>query len=276
MKHVFLIGCLLFLAGMVSAQNDCDTAVQLLETSGECSTIDFSGASFDSFNTSCPDSSNSHNLWYYFTAEGPEIDLTASHDQGMDVYISIIRFTSGLCDPVKYTLEACGINSISNLDLLTEGSTYFVVLNVQENAGGAVDLCVDNPDITPPPVNDLPCYAQQISPDSTCVAGTTVNAEPDIENFQCSPEFTNEVWYRFELSEGLIFGVEVYLNSINLSGDVRVALVEFVNDDCNQDFFLKQQYCGSPDGFLFDYVNLNAGSTYYVAVATDPQDAGAF
>lgn len=276
MRLTFLIITLFLCAEALFSQNSCEMAVSVHGADGLCQQIDFSDATSDSFNTDCIDDLSSNNQWFYFTAEGPELNVVANHENNLDVFISLIRFTSGDCDPVKYTTIECGTNNLFGNDLLTIGNTYYLIVNVKNNEAGTVEFCVNNPDITPPPVNNLPCDAEVITPDSICLTGTTVYAEPDIDTFQCSPEYTNEVWYEFTLSDGLFFGVEVYLSGISLNGDVRVALVEFVNEDCNNDFIIRQQYCGAPNGFLFDYVSLEPSKKYFLAVATSPEDQGEF
>lgn len=241
-----------------------------------CTTIDMGQVDYETILGSCVSEASNHNAWLAFTAEGPDINIESSHDGGSNVLLTIVRFTGQDCDPVKFEEIVCGTNELDQTDILIVGELYHVIVNVDNNAGGIVEVCITNEDITPPPPNDLPCPAIVMTTDSSCVVGTTTYAEPGNDATHCAPELQNEVWFKFTTGDGLVFGAQIFLHNISITGDFRVKLLEFGFQDCNGESLLKQQYCGNEFGLVIEYVSLEPNHEYYVSVATDEVSQGDF
>ncbi len=261
---------------MLNGQVNCNETLMVDGDPTTCVAIDMDLVSYETILGSCVPEASNHNAWLAFTADGPDIDIISTHASNANVLFTLVRFTGQDCDPVKYEEIACGINQINEVDILTVGELYHVIVHVEDNVGGDTEVCVYNPDSTPAPANNLPCAAIQLVPDSTCISGTTTYAESDDNLLHCGPEMRNEVWYKFTTGDSLVFGVQVFLHNISMTGDFRVKLIEFGFQDCSQESVIRQQYCGSEFGLALEYVALEPNHEYYVAVASDEETQGDF
>lgn len=268
----------LFLLGMIQSglsQNDCQQAVNLTGTSGNCDTYSFAGATFDVLNGDCAVPDDANNLWFTFKANGPDLNISTTHSNGADVAITLLRFTSGTCDPIKNIIEACTLNNLDINGTLQEGKTYFVALSVINNLDGHVELCFTQPDITPPPVNDSPCGAFTLPVDGSCVTGTTIDAEDEYPNYNCNGFEMQSVWYKFSMTDSTYFAAKISIENISLGGDIQVILGKY-SQGCDQSFSFLYKYCGEPSGVVIDYNLLEYGEDYFINVASLASDEGDF
>lgn len=258
---------------MVSAQNECSEAMDITGMSDLCETIELNQITFDIVNGSCGNPSSSPNVWYKFTAEGKDLKVTVTSQAGQTSSINLIRFTTGVCDPVKFVEDTCTTNELDVQDFLEVGQEYYLEINF-ENTDDTIEFCFVQPDETPAPPNDLSCEAIHIFPNGNCIRGTTINAENDFQNLNCDAAEMQSVWYEFDLSEGDFFAAQITINNVSISGNVQVMLGTFEN--CDSNYVFVQKYCGAPEGVVIDFNQLEAGQKYYINVATLPEDQGEF
>lgn len=258
---------------MAIGQDDCLTAMDITGMSGECFTMDFDSATYDVTNGTCSIGSNLSNFWYRFTAEGPDLSISTTHESE-NISMHIIRFTTDLCDPVKFIEDTCATTSLDIVDFLEVGVEYFIEFNVPSSAGEG-EFCFEQPDITPAPVNDLPCNSFLLPTNGNCYEGTTLYAEPDKILPNCNLGVDHNVWYQFTMSPGDFFAAQITIENLDIEEEVQVTLGQF-NNGCENSFSFLQNYCGPPEGIVIDNNQLQGGQTYFISVNTTEENAGSF
>ncbi len=254
------------------ANDDCADA-EIVPADGSCGTFTITDATVDLANGSCV--GGNLNVWFLFEAEGPDYDITVTGGPGFNPEITLIEFDPTPCDFASATQLDCGPDQITGTGL-SIGTKYYVIVTSATNTAGTFELCVETPQGILPPDNDDPCSANVLTPDGTCVSGTTLGATPDVVNPNCANFSNNAVWYSVVLSTGNN-SLNVNLQNQNFTGTVAVNVVTF-SPDCNGSATIVAggDYCGPVTNADFDVDGLTPGTQYFVQVATADNNAGDF
>jgi len=140
------------------ANDDCMDAIQLINLDGGCVDFNSTMATFDRLNGHCASSPSDRNIWFSFVAQGPNIDISADGGSN-EIFTTLISFDPTPCEFASATQLQCGSatdgdNTILTVDFLITGNTYFIIVNVGNDAEAAGTICVNNPD--PNAVINLP------------------------------------------------------------------------------------------------------------------------
>ncbi len=255
------------------ANNDCANATSLTNLNDWCYTgLAFNGATFDIGDGACsPSYTNPPNVWFFFTAQGTTVEITAETAGGEDLKITLVEFKNGPCAPPPTYLD-CGYG-VLNFTNLTIGTTYYVVIS-KDPAVPNFDLCIDNPE-PQPPVNDGPCEAIALS-NNTPSCGTTVDAGPtfDPNGLPCPPLSTADVWYTFNVTAPNN-AVTLTFSNVTFPGNVQVMMGQWQNGCNNNPYtYLNGTYCGPPTAPI--RFNCIQPGTYHILVSTPSNAAGGF
>ncbi len=272
MRRLILFLFLSLSMTLLHAQTVCELALHLDDPQNYCDSFSFDNAVYSEPSTSCNPMSSPGNLWFSFVADGPNVVVNATHESGQDVYFSIIQFTTVDCDPQKFVEIACDVNSLIGGGLLEEGVKYYVLFEVANNAGGTAELCIHSQDITPPPANDKPCDAIVLELNDFCISGSTQYAEVDVDSFACGDTYVQDVWYKFELTDDLAFGIDVNLNPTSDTAAFQLSLVSFAFADCNLNFETHKVDCDPEGGYKVQSVSLDHDKEYYIIVSSINDD----
>ena len=271
-----LLTCVCFLfVFWAKAQLVCELAYEIEEPQNYCGDFSFDGAVASEPATSCNPTNDAENLWFKFVADGENVVIHATHENGLDVFFSIIQFTTLDCDPSKFVEITCGQNSLIQGGLLVEGVEYYVMFEVEGNQGGDAELCIHSQHDTPPPANDKPCDATVVELGG-CILGTTQYAEVDQDSFPCGDQYTQDVWYTFQLTNELAFGAKVDIIPNVDTAEFQVSLVEFTFDTCNTNYLSRRIACTADSSFSLQSNNLDVGTIYHIIVASPPGGATDF
>ncbi len=285
----FLLGFsfLVLFCGIAFAQpsnDDCAAPVNITALDGSaCGPYDITGATFDLANGDCAPMPNSPNMWFTFTAQGPEVDITVN-GQVNNVHVALLEFNPTPCDFASASQIACGVGTANAVVIddapVVAGTTYYLVVNLADAGGTDVEasyqLCVTNdlPAMAPP--NDDACSAENITPNGTCTNGTTVDATQDFTSIPgCAIVPENGVFYEFTVSAGNL-AATIDLSNISLPGDAVVVLGEWDTNCTGNLNILGDVYCGPPANDIIDFQGLIAGNSYVIFVGTDEVNEGDF
>ncbi|TVR84199.1 MAG: hypothetical protein EA409_01435 [Saprospirales bacterium] len=264
----------------VSAQpsnNNCVNAISITNLSGGCNSYDVEGATIDIGTGPCGifDPNESANVWFNFTAQGSQIEIELTIDPIVDYQINLVEFDGADCDPNVAGVLACADTESLEFNNLEVGENYFVMIAFREGNAQEINICVTNPIDVPGPPNDDPCDAITLSPNGGCHNGTTINANPEVLNPNCPGLSQSSVWYQVTLT-GNNNTLEVDLSNISLQGDVSVLIGQFLSG-CSGNLTIATNgaYCGPPNTTV-TALGLSAGQTYYVGIATSPDEEGNF
>lgn len=273
----FIIALSISIAHAQPANDDCAMAENIpaadLET-GACNAGTTDMATSDLGNGDCATDPNDVNVWFEFTALGPDITVNANSGAGIPI-ITLLEFNPNPCEFASAGQLACALNSMEFEGLLTPGNTYYIIMTLAEGAIGSFNVCVENPTPVPGPPNDDPCNPQVLPPNGNCVDGTTINANGDWNSPDPNcPIAENSVWYEVTLTEeNNQFMIDIVDQT--LTGDIQVLVGQFATD-CNSQFQLEDYYCGMPGSEILTVFGLTPGETYYIMVATTEDEEGDF
>ena len=274
------------------ANDQCGDAIEITDLDGSCNTFNNAGATNNAYEIlDCDNYLNA--TWFTFTAQGANVEITASglHRPG----IALIALDAGLdlCDPndvISLECEQTGgsrntLTIESNNNALVAGQEYLVMFVNNNSSGGNANegdftLCIDNP---PAPPND-DCISPQIitNLDGTCTTGTTEGAGPDDFFGSCwsTTSYSNgggTVWYSF-VADGNTADVSV----TGPSSSYPAVAVYSSNDICDAGQTSQFACAGIGEGGgvttteIESIYPLEEGRTYYVQVALRDGFAGDF
>lgn len=153
-----------FVSGLFAqpANDDCIDAIQITNLDGEC--LDFNSimSTFDLANGDCVPNPAIRNTWFSFVAQGPDLDISVDGGPN-DIYVTLTSFDPNPCEFASANQLACGSASggdtaLSLAGRLTIGNTYFIIVNIGNNAEAPGTICVNNPD--PNAVISVPTFGQ--------------------------------------------------------------------------------------------------------------------
>lgn len=253
-----------------SLPNDfCLGAIEIFDIFGNCQNYNINNATLDLVTPSCYNADPS-NVWFKFTAYGPEIQIVVSDNAG-NMDISLIRFPNSPCIFSNLIEIACSNNQTLYYDGLIAGQEYHIMVTKGSNIFNTFSLCVNN--FIQPPLNDVICEAISVTPWG-CVDGTTVGATQDYGGNLCANLGESTVWYKLQIPAGTN-SVELDLSDNKLRGPVNIT---FFNDTyCAIPPTINQHnvYCGEVENSLY-FTGLTPGSSYYVLVSTSFEGSGNF
>ena len=272
-KNYLIIYFLALLLPLAShAQDNCADAMTITDLSGGCSGFSSAGNTFDLFNGSCTTPIGAINTWFQFTAVGPNIDIVSTMQGGINNDITIAEFTAGNCIGTGAFEIACATSPMSELGILTVGTTYHILISNSTDATGNSQICVTNPPPGVPPPNDDICNPQNVSASGGCASGTTENATPDFGVGSCAGTDENSVWYTTTLGLGMT-DLEIDIQGFN--DDIMVVLYTF-NPDCSIAPLFIDFYCGNPGGLPLTATGLTENTQYLIQVSSATADEGTF
>lgn len=264
-----------FLASFAQPINDnCSDALLLTEMEDTCFVQSFEGATFDLYNGTCVSFPFSWNIWYKFVAVSSSIDVEVLVPGSVTASITLIHFDGAACSVIGITELGCAEGELIIENSLSLGETYYFIITIPNSETESFGLCIDHQPINVDPPNDYVCFAELMTPDSTCVSGTTVNATPDFPNPGCPIAAEATVWYKTQLEPGFN-AMEVSLANISLGGDISIMLAEFDFNNCTATPNFVDSYCGPADTTI-EFRLLSAGKHYYLQLASEAADTGAF
>ncbi len=276
MKRFLLIGFFLSFVSLVLVgqpmNNTCVDASELTDLDGNCSVHPFSNATFQLRNGSCAPVF-ARNVWFRFTAQGTDIDLSVVTQNGPEAFITIYEMEPPVCSPNTSFELACDTNELAEANILEVGEEYHINVSFPVNYQGSFTLCINNPLINVDPPNDYRCFPDLVSFDE-CVSGTTVDATFDLNNTFCPFADIHSVWYEGRLSSGKN-SLDIELSNVEFASDVAIVIGTFLNDDCIQTF-------NEIDGFCFDSAGtgtvngLTPGQPYFLMVSHPEGNAQEF
>ena len=207
-NYILLLTTLIFglFAWGQPANDNCVDAIEITDLDNFCTTVNNSGASFDSYVGECMEYAN--NIWFSFTAQGNTIDIDVSGVNRPEFFLSYSP-NGDPCDvndAVGLLCETDGANyaEISGTyEYLIPGETYYiqVVNNLGGGQGGSgdVELCVDNP---VSPAVELCDDIQAFCSDSpTTFEAATNTTSPDGPAYDCLLTQPNPAWFFLEIDD---------------------------------------------------------------------------
>lgn len=250
------------------ANDDCADAIDITLLDGTCQVFQFDTCTYDLANGSCVPGANP-NIWFTFTAQGPQASITVKPTSNK-VIATLAYFPNGCANTTGAQEYGCGTNI--NVNSLTPGTTYFIIVNVLISPKDSIQICINNP--VPPP-NDDPCTAISI-PQNGCVNGTTVGADPDYQNPGCPNQSQNAIFYSYNLGPNTN-KIDIDIDNNGITGTMGIALLDFPNGCTNPPTLAANgsYYCGPPVS-SYTFNNLTPGSTIYIMITSTTAGAGDF
>jgi gliding motility-associated-like protein len=244
---------------------------------GSCQTFNNTDATFDLLNGDCSSPAD-NNVWFSFVAGDPDYTVSiSSPDPSFSPQVALISFDPTPCDFASATQLNCGVN-ISGTGLVI-GQTYHLIVTSAINAFGTFDLCLDNNSAPlPGPANDIVCNAEVVTPDGSCVVGTTIDATLDIPDAGCGGPAMVEVWYSITLAPGSD-ELTIDLSNLSIPGNGILLTNLYTFPSCVSFFptlIPGATYCGGPGPLNFVVTGLTGGQTYYFQVGTTAFNSGNF
>lgn len=273
---------MLVIASMLAqpVNNACQNAIEfnidpLQETCLEA--VDFIDATFDGNSGACAGSLGltPPNVWFSFTAVGPEITINVNSTDGMA--ITLVRFPGGIpCAGINF-IDCATPGGVLMFDNLIIGEEYyFFVSGPSDQTDPTIiqRICVENLQPEPPPNNE-PCDAVFLNPGAQA-CGTTENALQSFNanSFPCPTAAVSDVWYTFNVNN-TTDKIELEITNGSIGGQATAILGQF-NGGCTGTFtwFPDEAYCGPPSTII-EYSCLDPGQ-YYVMISTSQADQGEF
>lgn len=267
--YLVLINLLILTCALYAqpANDNCSGMIEVTALDGTCNPYSSQGATYDVVNGNCVTPTNMPNIWYSFTAQGPDVEINAKLPSGQ-VNISLGYWEGGECANSAWRGLACDLGHLEYTGL-TPGQQYIVILSFNNASGNDIILCINNPEPNAP-ANDEACNAVSITPDGSCENGTTVDATPDWAG-TCPPEFYEQsVFYKTTISPGN----NTLTADLNGFSEGAVMIIDFPNDDCNAQPTLLAEACGPAP--LQAVAPVTEGETYWVIVSTSEANEGTF
>ncbi|RLD22633.1 MAG: hypothetical protein DRI69_00605 [Bacteroidetes bacterium] len=234
----------------------------------------------------CWDPNATFSVWFWFVAQGPDVDIEVTSTFGSDEQIAVVEFAGGnICDgPSAGVLECTVGEDLEIDDELEIGNIYYVVVGFDDNDIGDYCINIFNP---MPPDNDTACAAIPLETNGSCNANagpacindcfTTEYANPDDSPTpngvtpDCMPFIENTVWFTMQLADPNNVGFDIIIEEG--TGQNLGAIIGLL-DDCTGQFDPKAFYCSVPDTIKFGPVDET--ETYYIIVGTQEVDEGTF
>ncbi|HLF65832.1 MAG TPA: gliding motility-associated C-terminal domain-containing protein [Saprospiraceae bacterium] len=265
-------------SNMLDDSTTCHTVVGGNDLNNDWPSTDI-GTTYGCWNTG-----ETYNVWFWFTAQGPDLDVTVdalSFSQAEQ--IAVIEFTGSACDPLNWVILQCAngdeIDINNNLEI---GHTYYVTVGFENNGVGDYCINIFNPE---PPENDTACAAIQIDLNGTSVVcanpqPTTIYANPEFDpnSFPngCQTIVDNTVWYTMQMSDPNNVGFSIDVQPTGLTGDVSVVLFEEPDCDVPGTFSIAFYYCGPAPADPLEWGPINDNSVYYLMIGSAEGGQGDF
>lgn len=271
MKKLLSVGFAIMFTLTLIAQppnDDCLDATPLTNLNNNCTTHAFTDATFSGQDGSCdPSWADPANVWFTFEAQGPNLDVGTSGPDGMK--ITLVEF-DGACEGIKFLACASPFIDINYIDLEI-GQTYYLIVSNEAGAVGNFTICINNPELDPPP-NDDPCDAIPLT-NNASDCGTTVDAGLTFNpnSLPCPSISTNTIWYTVTIPNASTI-VELEF-STTLPGNIQVIWGQW-DGGCSGTFFYDPEnaYCGNGNTTQV-YSCLEPG-TYHFMVSTAANNQG--
>lgn len=272
--HFFLLSTFLF----AQPVNDlCVDAIEITDLDNNCINFNVLDGSANIANGDCVFDVGAFNVWYKFTAQGSQIQITGD-GPNENVFATLVEFNPNICEFESAGQLACGKGDnggvLIDYNGLVPGNEYYIIMNVNKDNPGNAEFCINNPVSNAPP-NDESCGPSVVADDCSPISGTTIDATADFSiTGSCAPSSEVGVFYEFTLAAGYN---SVTIDALNLSsnGDITVVLGTWASD-CNGDLNILDIYCGPSTSDALDVSSLSEGTTYVVYVATSQADQGTF
>ena len=203
------------------ANNNCTAAQVLTNLNNGCVSGTTTGATFDAYAFTCMSGSN--NVWYRFTAQGPELTITVSGANGSRPEIGLSRANGNGCSSAVATGLRCASSNgnwstmTTTLNSLVIGEEYYIQVTNGGNTTGAFTICVDNPP-PPPPSGTQDCDKATPICSTTPFSGNSNgfgNQELNASNRGClGSNENNSSWFYFtaQTSGTLTFSIAPQAN----------------------------------------------------------------
>lgn len=251
----------------------CSDAIELTDLNNDCSFHEFANATFDVRNGSCGPAF-SRNVWFYFTAQGTDVDIEINTNNGPEAYITLYEFLPPTCNATSAFELGCDTNELAIQNITAIGGTYYINVAFPVNYMQAYTICINNPEINLNPLNDYKCFPQPVSFDDQCVMGTTDSATFDENNPVCAFADVRSVWYSGRLSSGKN-QLDVTLTNLGDDSEVAVMIGQYPNNNCVEDFNFLSGDCFDSVGSV-SFTNLIPGELYYLMVSHEEENGQEF
>lgn len=275
----------LFLSVGAFAQDDCGSAVTVTDLTGTNCTTSAPSTTNAIGPSTCEE--GSIDTWFQFTAQGSTADITVSNNlNGWRPEIVIVQSTPASSCAGAFSTFSCNdangnYNSlaVTGLTPLTVGETYWIVVTSNNNnTGGTLTVCVDNPPAGPCSDNELcgsPLTLTLNAPGggAACVTdcNTGASAGPDFAGTNCYDLPNETVWYSIT-TDATTVSLDITLNSTDLS-DPEYTL--FSTPDCFNYTIIDCQE-GTGGSASGTGITVNPSTTYLIAVSDVTGDEGDF
>ena len=223
----------------------------------------------------CWDDDHTQNLWFSFTAQGPDVDVEVVPSFGGDAQIALVAFAGGnACDPASAIILDCSSDgTLEHDNALVPNATYYVMVGFDTDQTGDYCINIFNPT---PPLNDGPCGATVLPVDGSCNVGTTEFANPEFPPAgfppECQANLENTAWFTIELDDPNSVGFEINIEEIS-GQDFTLVIGTF--DNCSGTFFTEALECGQNFPYNFGPVT-DPDQIYYLMVGSSEAGAGTF
>ena len=128
------------------------------------------------------------------------------------------------------------------------------------------------------PANDDICDATVLTPDGSCVTGTSIDATPDLDDPGCTDLSGSSVWFTVTITDGNDT-LHLDLSNISIPGMelVSVNVFTFLPDCMGTPTQIPGgDYCGGISSANFTFNDVIPGTTYYIQVITPGFEEGEF
>jgi gliding motility-associated-like protein len=238
--------------------NPCSGAINITTLDGTCTTAPDIALATEDIGPGACSAGNNLNVWFTFTAVGVSAQISVNNGPGAPE-ITLIHFTGGACNPAGAVEIACSAGAPLTVDnVLTIGTTYYVMVAFTNNADGTFDICINNP---PPAPNDACITATPIGNlNSNCITSNNNWPSTDVLTPGCFTGSTYNVWFSF-VAQGVSLDVNIPTGG---PGVAQLAVVDFVTN-CNPTGAVVLGCATGTNHIVLDN-DLTIGQTYYVVV----------
>ena len=275
----------LFISAYGFAQDDCATSIPVVDLSGVVCATSAPSLTDQMAAGACEE--GSLDTWFSFVAQGGSADITVSNNlSGWRPEFMVTSEPSNSCVG-PFTAEDCidqngNYNTIAATSTgLIIGNTYWIIVSSNnDNTGGTISVCVDNPAVVVNCVDNEECSTAEVlalnAPDSgpLCLADCNNGATPG-PNFTgnfCEDQLNPTVWYQFTIDPTTV-GIDIDLSSVSDLSDPEFVL--FTTPDCLTYTIVE---CVEGTGGNAQSLNLvvSPGTTYFISISDATGDEGDF
>lgn len=250
-----------------SANDLCDFAFDITDSTNTCNDYFFFDVSFDVSQPTC--GLGADNVWFRFTAKGPRVFAFIDESTFENMRLALWDFGNAPCFGDEAIELDCG--DMIDFDSLTVGREYFISVVGDGSQMHTFNMCFINNSVGSSTANDEPCNARGIAP-NVCLPGSTAFATPDISNPNCPMQSQNTVWYKTRLTTGMN-ALMLDLRDNLFFSDVSIQIGTF-SGGCEGTFFPVDSYCGRAQ--IVQFTGLESGVDYYIQIGTEAVGGGAF